>query len=712
MLIAGRNCWRIERALRLAFLVDAASYFAALRAAIAQAKRSVFIVGWDFDSRIKLLPQGANDGYPEPLGEFLKEVVKREKQLHMYVLSWDFVMIFAKDREWLPLYKLGWKTQPAPRLSFRLDAEHPFSGSHHQKIVVIDDAVAFVGGIDLTHGRWDMQEHVPVHPYRTDAKGLPSRPNHDVQAVVDGAAAAALGELCRDRWHRATGRQAPAVDRAPRNDPWPRDVVPELTDLDVAIARTDPGYVTGSAVQEIRHLYTDAIASAQRTLYLENQYFSSSVVGAGLAARLAEPTAPEVVVVSRMTEEGWLEENTMGLLRAHLHRKLQHADRHDRYRLLYPHVPGLQKPNLLNVHSKVLVMDDDLCSVGSANFNNRSMGFDTECNIAIEARGEVRIQRVIASLRNRLLAEHLGTALEKVTDEIARRDGSVLETIEALRHPGRTLEPIDPVLTGDVDRLLPASALVDPERPVDLDELVAGFVPIEGRESMANRVARLTGGLILLGVMAAAWRWTPLHDWLALDTLLHTAHNSAASPLAALAMLAAFAAGGLLAAPLTLLIVVTGLVFDWLPAALYAACGAVLHASVSYTAGRLLGRDAVRRLAGSRLNAITRRLAGHGMLNVAAMRLVPIASYSKTSLVSGASHVKWRDFVLGTALGILPVIGLVLLFMNRVAAAVTDPGWVTYAALAAVVAFNGALGLHVWRRFGGDRPASIDRRSA
>ena len=413
-----------------------------------------------------------------------------------------------------------------------------------------------------------------------------------------------------------------------------------------------------------------------------------------------------------MTEEGWLEENTMGLLRAHLHRKLQHADRHDRYRLLYPHVPGLQKPNLLNVHSKVLVMDDDLCSVGSANFNNRSMGFDTECNIAIEARGEVRIQRVIASLRNRLLAEHLGTALEKVTDEIARRDGSVLETIEALRHPGRTLEPIDPVLTGDVDRLLPASALVDPERPVDLDELVAGFVPIEGRESMANRVARLTGGLILLGVMAAAWRWTPLHDWLALDTLLHTAHNSAASPLAALAMLAAFAAGGLLAAPLTLLIVVTGLVFDWLPAALYAACGAVLHASVSYTAGRLLGRDAVRRLAGSRLNAITRRLAGHGMLNVAAMRLVPIASYSKTSLVSGASHVKWRDFVLGTALGILPVIGLVLLFMNRVAAAVTDPGWVTYAALAAVVAFNGALGLHVWRRFGGDRPASIDRRSA
>lgn len=152
LLVPGRNCWRIEPAKRLAFLIDAAAYFAAVRSAIAQAKRTVFILGWDFDSRIRLVP-GARDGYPERLGDFLKEVVKRQRNLHMYVLSWDFAIVFAKDREWMPLYKLGWRNHPHPRLSFRLDDKHPLGGSHHQKVVVVDDAVAFVGGIDLTHGR-------------------------------------------------------------------------------------------------------------------------------------------------------------------------------------------------------------------------------------------------------------------------------------------------------------------------------------------------------------------------------------------------------------------------------------------------------------------------------------------------------------------------------------------------------------------------------
>jgi hypothetical protein len=107
LLVPGRNCWRIEPARRAAFLVDGEAYFAALRSSLIRAKRSVFILGWDFDSRISLVPGGANDGYPEELGEFLKEVARRERRLRMYVLFWDFVMLFAGDREWVPLYKLA-----------------------------------------------------------------------------------------------------------------------------------------------------------------------------------------------------------------------------------------------------------------------------------------------------------------------------------------------------------------------------------------------------------------------------------------------------------------------------------------------------------------------------------------------------------------------------------------------------------------------------
>jgi phosphatidylserine/phosphatidylglycerophosphate/cardiolipin synthase-like enzyme/uncharacterized membrane protein YdjX (TVP38/TMEM64 family) len=700
MLVPGRNCWRIERAHRLAFFVDAASYFAALRSAIAQAKHSVLILGWDFDSRIKLVPAGANDGFPEELGPFLREVVRRERGLHVYVLSWDFVMLFATNREWVPLYKLGWRTHPAPRLSFRLDDKHPLSGSHHQKVVVVDDAVAFVGGLDLTHGRWDTPDHLPTQRYRLDAHGMQSRPNHDVQSIVDGAAARALGELCRDRWYRATKRRTSSVDAASASDPWPHGVPAELTDIDVAIARTDPGYVTGQAVEEIRALYVDAIASAKHTLYLENQYFSSSVVGAALEKRLTEPDAPEVVVVSRLTEEGWLEERTMGLLRARLHQRLREADKHDRYRLFYPHVPNLLAPNLLNVHSKVLVVDDELCSVGSANFNNRSMGFDTECNIAIEANGDERTRRVIASLRDRLLAEHLGTERTTVACEIARHGGSVVKAVEALRHPGRSLEPIDPQVNEDVERLLPASALVDPERPVDIERLMMERIPPRERRSFAGRVARVAASLVMLAAVIALWRWTPLHDWIPLHALLDLARGTTYSPWAPFAALGIYAGCGLLGLPITIVVAITGLVFGpWL-GGLVAIAGMIAHAAVAYGVGRVLGRDAVRRIAGSRLNRITLRLSRHGTLAIAALRLFPIASFYKVSIVAGASHVHATDFVLGTAIGMAPVVAVILAFVGALEAAISNPNVFTYGALVAVSSVVTAAALFVWRRFG------------
>ena len=708
LLVPGRNCWRVERAQRLAFLIDAAAYFAAARSAIAQAKRSVFIVGWDFDSRIKLVPQGANDGYPEELGEFLKEVVKRERKLHMYVLSWDFAMVFAASREWAPLYKLGWRTHPHPRLEFRLDDKHPVSGSHHQKIVVVDDAVAFVGGLDLTHGRWDTPEHRREEPYRVDAQGKLSRPNHDVQAVVDGVAAQALGELCRDRWRRATGKTLQGVDARTLSNPWPRTVEPELTDIDVAIARTDPGYVTGQPVDEIRHLYVDVISSASRCLYMENQYFSSSVVGAALAERLREPDAPEIVVVSRLTEEGWLEERTMGVLRARLHKRLQLADALGRYRLFYPHVPGLEPPDLLNVHSKVLIADDELCSVGSANFNNRSMGFDTECNIAIQAGSNRQAPRVIADLRNRLLGEHLGTQPEAVASEMARRC-SLIATIDALHRPGRTLEPINPTIPPDVDRLVSESALIDPERPVEPEALVRQFVPPDLDRPVAARVLRFAVALILLAALGAAWRWTPLRDLVPLGHLISAARDSASSPSTALIVLGLYVVGGVVAFPITVLIIATGIVFEPLPAALYALCGVLLNAAVTYWMGWRLGRHTIRRLAGSQLNRITRKLAGRGVLVIALIRLLPIAPFSIINAVAGASHSRLRDFLIGTAIGMAPGIAVIVLFVDRIAAAAAHPGLHSFASLAVFSAIVLTAILFVWRRAGAARTGRAPR---
>ncbi|HYD75597.1 VTT domain-containing protein [Ramlibacter sp.] len=704
LLQPGRNCWRVERARRLAFLVDGAAYFAAVRAAIARARHSVFILGWDMDTDVRLVPQGADDGWPPALGAFLQEVVRRNRNLRMYVLCWDFAMLMAGDRQWFPLYKLGWRAGPHPRLKFRLDARHPPSGSHHQKVVVVDDAVAFVGGLDLTHGRWDTPEHRREQPYRLDVQGRQARPNHDLQALVDGDVARALGQLCRERWARLGERTVPLGGRQD-HDPWPPHVLPEVTDLPVAIARTDPGWPSGPAIEEIRQLYMDAIAAAGRTLYLENQYFSSSVVGNSLEARLRGPDPPDVLVVSRLTEEGWLEARTMGALRTRLHERLQAADAQDRYRLFYPHVPGLEPPQLLNVHSKVLVMDDELCSVGSANFNNRSMGFDTECNLAIEAGGDERIRRAIAGLRNRLLAEHLDSSPEAVAEAIARHDGRLVPAVEALRRPGRTLLPIDPAVTPELEMILPASALIDPERPADPEVLVQEFVPPDLARPMAGRVAGFGAVLLGLVVFAMAWRWTPLREWLAPGSLQELAH----APEAPLALLGAYVVAGLLGVPVSLLIVATCFTYEPMAAAFYAGAGSLLSAAVNYAVGRLIGRNAVRRIAGPRLNEITRRLARNGPLAVAALRLLPIASFPKLNLVAGASRIRPRDFLIGTAVGLLPPILLALLLAGRVRDVLDEPGWLHWGLLALALAAMAALVLAVWRRFGVSRYGSAVR---
>src|SRR3569832_2150888 len=90
-------------------------------------------------------------------------------------------------------------------------------GSHHQKVVVIDDQLAFAGGLDLTLGRWDTPDHVPDDPRRIELNPAPARPYHDVQVAVSGAAARALGELARERWRCATGKKLRAPTR------WLRD---------------------------------------------------------------------------------------------------------------------------------------------------------------------------------------------------------------------------------------------------------------------------------------------------------------------------------------------------------------------------------------------------------------------------------------------------------------------------------------------------------
>lgn len=678
----GRNCWRLEQAKRVAFLVDGAAYFAVLRAAAAKARQSIFILGWDIDSRIRLIPEGADDGLPDPLGGFLNALAKGSRELRIHILNWDYAMLYVADREVLPRYKLGWRTHR--RVRFELDGSHPVGASHHQKVVVIDDSIAFVGGLDLTHGRWDTSEHRLDDPRRTHPGGDRCPPFHDVQMAVDGKAAAALGQLARERWQRATGKAPKAPWSRGGTDPWPESLEPDLEEVSVGIARTLPQYEGHAGVQEIKTLHLDVIAAARRVLYIENQYFSAASVANALAERLAEPAGPEVVLVSRAFDNSWLEEATIGVMRARLHRRLCETAPAERYKGCFPQLSDLTE-GFLNVHSKLLIADDEFVTVGSANLNNRSMGFDSECNLAIEAGGEERIRAAIRRFRHRLLAEHLG----KTEGDVASKEketGSLVQTIEALRGGERSLEPLKASVSEETESMLPPGDVIDPEKPFEAERLIARIAPAEVQASMVGRMIAIGGLLALVLALAAAWRWTELGEWLSPGRLSELGESLRQLPASPLLILGTFVIGTLLAVPVTAMIATAVLVFGpWLGMA-YSLGGALLGAAVTYTLGRAAGRKAVRRIAGSRLDRLSLKLGRRGILAIATVRLIPVAQFTVVNLVAGTTHIGLRDFLLGTLIGLAPIIIAAALFIDRILAALRDPGAGTVGVLVGLTA--------------------------
>src|SRR5215475_1776944 len=375
--VEGKNCWSISRATRAALLVDGEDYFSVLTSTLERAQRFIFIAGWQLDSRFRLNPR--NSASP-CFGDFLHDLVRRNRKLRIYVLLWDFAMIYAADREIIPLYSHPWRSHR--RIHFRLDSNHPMGASHHQKIVVVDDAVAFSGGLDIAEHRWDTRDHLPQDPQRVDSLGRLYPPYHDVQLMVDSKAAVALGQLVRERWRRATGKRL-RVAAGQAEDPWPSRVVPDLQNVPVAIARTEPTYDMRHEVREVESLYVDGIRQARRFIYLENQYLSSSAIGDALAARLQEKDGPEIVMVLPQETSEWLEQVSMAVLRSRLLKRLRAADRFGRLHVYYPVIE--EETVQVRIHSKVCFIDDRLLRVGSANLNNRSMGLDTECDLAVEA---------------------------------------------------------------------------------------------------------------------------------------------------------------------------------------------------------------------------------------------------------------------------------------------------------------------------------------
>lgn len=674
-------CWRVERARRAACLIDAAAYFGALRAALLEARRQVIVVGWDVDGRTGLVGEvEPDDGGPHTLREFLGWLVERRPDLHVHILLWDYTLLYALDREPLPKVTLGWTTPE--RVHLHLDDRLPMEASHHEKIVVIDDAVAFCGGMDLSVRRWDTPEHDPADARRRDPAGESYPPVHDAQMMVDGPAARALGDLARQRWQRATGRRLAAAP--PGTVPWPAAVEPLLRDVPVGISRTRPALRRDRAAHEIRDLYRAAIAAAERFIVIENQYLTADAVAEALAERLAANPRLEVLLIGPRTAMDWLEQSTMGVARATFMARLAATGAGDRVRLVAPMIrsagdgKGGGEEQDVKVHSKLMVVDDRLLTIGSANIANRSMGLDTETNLTLEAEGDEHVA-AIARLRRGLLAEHLGCDGELLARVEAEHGGSVLAAVAALsgRNPARRLMTVEPGETAESQGVALLNRIGDPEEPIDIEDFLAEQVP-EPPVGARRRplTAHLWTGLVIVALLAAAvavWQLTPLRQGLDPSVFLSWAERIRDVPWTPAAVVAGYVVLGLVAFPVTVLIAVTAMVFGPVLGFAYAAVGAITSSVATFWLGHLLGRRLVRRYAGATVNRMSKALGDRGIVAVVFLRVAPVAPFLLINLVAGASHVRFRDFLAGTLIGMVPGIAVMTLLGTSIMDLVDSP---------------------------------------
>lgn len=377
LLKAGENCWRVETAPRFAMIMENGAYFEALASSLARARRSIVLLGWQFDPRTRLDSEGRAADPQGQIGHQLRALARARPELDIRILVWDSPLFIAASQGFYPHRGRLWFRRRM--VDFRLDTPWAFGGCHHQKVVVIDDAVAFCGGGDVSTDRWDGDEHLDGDVRRYRPSGLIAPPRHEMMCVMDGPAARALGDLARERWRRAIGERT-EPDEA-ETDPWPEGIEPDLLGARVGVARTEPASRGRPAVRENERLYLDAIRSARSLIYLENQYFTSPLIAEALARRLDEPDGPEIVLVSTGRSPSWFDSLTMDTARSEVLFRLEAADRHNRFYAFSPRTAGGER---IIVHAKMAVFDDRVIRIGSTNLNNRSLGLDTECDVAAE----------------------------------------------------------------------------------------------------------------------------------------------------------------------------------------------------------------------------------------------------------------------------------------------------------------------------------------
>ncbi len=420
-LLTGKTAWRIHENAASGLLIDAHDYYRAFYEAASRAKRSILMLGWQFDSDVQLvrgdeLPAGADPKDYELL-PLLDRLCRERPELEVKMLAWDHSLFFALERE--ILQKIVFDIATNSRFQFKTDGTVPLGGSHHQKVAIIDGQVAFMGSADICQDRWDTSAHVARDPLSVSRKEQAYKPYHEVQAVFTGEPARSLVDLFADRWQYATGETLEPEQLIAKNDglfgSFP--ITLPMPVADVGFSRTVPGAPDREHIHEIRDLYVRAIHNAKRFIYVETQYLTSCCVRDALVARMKDERKSKLDIVMMLPQkpEKFKEEVFIGIPQGSVLDEVvkaatEHGHELGLYNVATPDKASPDgRPLFVYVHAKLMIVDDVFFTMGSANLANRSMTVDSEINATWVAEpGDAELRNAIRRVRVRLMLEHLG----------------------------------------------------------------------------------------------------------------------------------------------------------------------------------------------------------------------------------------------------------------------------------------------------------------
>ncbi len=641
----------------MSVLIDCANFYRALQDSISKAKTSIFILGWEIDSGTHLLrgSEERESKIPSKIVDLLANKAKENPALQVYLVRWDASVAFPYDRELMP--EGAWTLNTPANVSIFVDNMIPLGGSHHQKIILIDDELVFTGGMDIARERWDERHHDPEDILRTDFRG-PYRPYHDVQVVMDGPITQVFSQIVRWRWSRVSGYEAwPAPETKEETNSedkteklgspvacWPSDFPPQARDILCAVARTLPEFKDEPKIQEVQSMYLAIIQNAQEFIYIENQFLTCLEIARALNQRLKEKSGLRIILISSYDPQGFLEQEGLWAERIQFRSDLTQGISNSRFLFVCTGMTDrFGKDNYKRIHSKVFIVDDHHLVVASSNLNNRSMALDTECDVIFQS-DDTAGQSFIAQTRNDLLGEHCGRNPQEVAQFLAQ-GRELSELLEPIRpHAYHLREINDSQFTQRYFKKI-AQRIADPKVP--LINLARPWRNPKGH--------RLLFGLAVFISLSLFWYFMKESiQGIGQNDIQLFLERSRASDWALPLVCLAYVVGGFIFFPVTLLSLLVAGVFGPIRGPVYGLIGSLLSAAVMFGIGNWVGSKGLRNLLGGKVQSIDHHLQKSGVLGVILIRLVPIAPFSLVNLAAGISSIRFGDFLLGSFLAFIP----------------------------------------------------------